>query len=193
MATRCLSIKSTTSFPQNIHTWKISKEDNKIIAETTSKATKRKRWEFKYKEGMLYLFNSTSNAYAYFRTEDFCNFMKEHNLQKYTRKDPNIVYHITNWYDTTSKSGKIFNSSSSNLITDGVIECKDKVDISKEETKKKDGHYQHDMNVIVKNAIFVIIETTNYNYNESIVFRELITLKNYEELNKVFEMKELII
>ncbi|GAB7387380.1 hypothetical protein BSNK01_12160 [Bacillaceae bacterium] len=75
-----------------VHTWDLKIENEKIIAVSRSRAAKKKRYVFPLKNGTLFLYNGTGDAYAYFRERAFQDFLDRFGLTKIVQTDPNKTY-----------------------------------------------------------------------------------------------------
>ncbi|MFX0202614.1 MAG: hypothetical protein ACFFCW_41450 [Candidatus Hodarchaeota archaeon] len=159
--TRSLKINSETQFPQSIHTWDIGKKENKIIVKSRSNASGSGYYEFPFKEGTLYLHNSSCNKYAYFRTLEFQEFLKKNELTGIKKTDPNTVYDGHN-----RDGGHGFCSFS--IKTDGDIISEriggdfDHLDPNEIGNRCYSSRYR----IEVKNATFAIISSVN-NYRDN--------------------------
>lgn len=114
MATRSLEINNKTVFPQQIHTWNIERKGNLIIATSSSGACSKPFFKFPYREGTLFFYNGTENAYAYFQEKKFQEWLTENNISKIVRENPNRVYSGEN-----CNSG--WGSKYFTIITDGKM------------------------------------------------------------------------
>ena len=96
MANRSVEISNDTTFPIHVHTWTVRREGNEIVCRTTSRANgaHKKSWRFPVKEGTLYLFNSSSNAFAYFREKAFDEMLSLWGAHRFRRRDPNGVHYL---------------------------------------------------------------------------------------------------
>lgn len=118
MATRRTEITNSTVFPISVHTWTISREGHRLVAESSSKAGSGlpgEKWSFPFREGALFLVNFTGNKYAYFRNAAFQAVLDKYRITAVKKGDPNRTYNV---WDHCSGDGR----AGYKIFTDGKVE-----------------------------------------------------------------------